>query len=123
MAPTLCSPYKTQRFVSLKHVKILIYLQVNAPQASLPMKLTRTKHFLDGLCQLLGHLSLPFFKSLVWMPPWYVPLTIHATALDIIGRIIAVKLLQNVFLPLFSLFYVCHNHPYAIKLEGLHFYF
>ena len=48
---------------------------------------------------------------------------IYATALDIIGRIIAVKLLQNVFLPLFSLFYVCHNHPYAIELEGLHFYF
>ena len=38
----------------------------------------------------------------------------------IINSNIVVKFLQNVFLPLFRLFYVCYSHPYAIELEGLY---
>ena len=83
------------------------------------MKLTRSKLFLDGLCPLSGHLSLLFFRLLVWMLLWYVVApVISPVALDMIGLNIAVKLFQNVFLPLFGLFYVCYNYPYATELEG-----
>lgn len=44
---------------------------------------------------------------------------ISPVALDMIGLNIAVKLFQNVFLPLFSLFYVRDNYSYANELEGL----
>lgn len=44
---------------------------------------------------------------------------ISPVALDMIGLNIAVKLFQNVFLPLFSLFSVRYNYPYANELEGL----
>jgi hypothetical protein len=89
-------------------------------KVSLHMKLTHTRLSLDGLCQLSGHLSLLFFRLLVWMLLWYgVAPIISPVALDMIVLYIAVKLLQNVFLPLFCLFYVRDNYPYANELEGL----
>ena len=84
------------------------------------MKLTHTRPSLDGLCRLSEHLSLLFFRLLVWMLRWYaVAAIISPVALDMNGLNIAVKLFQNVFLPLFSLFYVRDNYPYANELEGL----
>lgn len=119
MAFTLCSSHETQRFVSLICQRKCLQ-QVRFYKVSLRMKLMRTKLFLDGLCRLLGHLSLLFFRLLVWMLRWYaVALTISPVALDMIGLNIAVKLFQNVFLPLFGLFYVRYSYPYANELEGL----
>ena len=51
---------------------------------------------------------------------WYaVAPNISPVALNMIGLNLAVKLFQNVFLPLFGLFYVRDNYPYATELEGL----
>jgi hypothetical protein len=52
----------------------------------------------------------------MWVAPAILPVALDIVVID---PNIAVKLLQDVFLPLFGLFYVCYNYPYAIELEGL----
>ena len=116
MAFALCSSHQAQRFVTLPYVRTAYNKSVM--QVSLRMKLTRTRLFLDGSCRLSGRLSLLFFRLLVWMLLWYAvaPTILPVT---LIGSNIAAKLLQNVILPLFGLFYIRYNYPYAIELEGM----
>jgi len=125
MATTLCSPYKTQRFVSPK----------------ISQKLPQTYQAPLGFSPHEAHAHQAFFG-------WIMPTirTSEFTVLQIVGLdaavvcdftifylpdsldipliiYIALKFLQNVLLPLFSLFYLCYNYPDASELEGFYVFY